>query len=186
MPYIAMRIGGAFRWGKLPAGACLKPSEAAYISNLTKWGMSDGIGVVAYGPASRVGFVGIGGPMRPDGFETVDLGLMRIAAQTSFLLYCDLIVADTDPLPRLSTRKLDVLHLMAAGKSNSAIARKLNLSQETVDTYVRRIFVKLDVSDRTSAVIKGVSRGIVIATDPQVEEAIRDRRRRNGWFVETE
>ena len=125
LPYIALRIGKAFRWGKLPEDASLQPSEAAYISQLSKWDMADGIGVVAYGPAARVGFVGIGGPKKPDGFETADLDLLRIAAQTSFLRYCDLIVSDTGPLPSLSNRELDVLHLMAKGKSNASIAKVL-------------------------------------------------------------
>jgi LuxR family quorum-sensing system transcriptional regulator CciR len=85
------------------------------------------------------------------------------------------MVLDVDPVPRLSNRELDVLHWMAQGRSNPAIARELGLSHETVDTYIRRLFAKLNVSDRTSAVVKGVSRGLVVASDPQIEEAIRAR-----------
>ncbi len=175
LPYIALRIGRAFRWGKLPEGVSLQPSEAAYIKSLEQWGMADGIGIPAYGSAARVGFVGLGGPKSPDGFETADMEVLRIAAETSYLRYCELMVADADPLPRLSSRELDVLHQMALGKSNASIARNLQLSQETVDTYARRIFLKLGVSDRTSAVIKGITRGLVIASEPQIEQAIRAR-----------
>ena len=175
LPCIALRIGRAFRWGKLPEGVSLQPSDAAYIKSLEQWGMADGIGIPAYGSAARVGFVGLGGPKSPDGFETADMEVLRIAAQTSYLRYCELMVADADPLPRLSSRELDVLHQMALGKSNASIARNLQLSQETVDTYARRIFLKLGVSDRTSAVIKGITRGLVIASEPQIEQAIRAR-----------
>lgn len=132
----------------------------------------------AYGSAARVGFVGLGKPLKPDGFETADLDLLRIAAETSYLRYCELIVADADDIPRLSTRELDVLHWMAQGKSNAAIARQLELGQETVDTYVRRIFTKLNVSDRTSAVVKGVTRGLVIASEPKIDAAIQARQPR--------
>ena len=175
LPDIALRIGRAFRWGKLPEGFALHASEAAYLKSLEQWDMTDGIGIPAYGSAARVGFVGLGGPDKLGGYETADLELLRIAAETSYLRYCELIVADTADLPRLSSRELDVLHWMAQGKSNAAIARELDLSQETVDTYVRRIFAKLDVSDRTSAVIKGVTRGLIIASEPQIDAAIRAR-----------
>ena len=78
----------------------------------------------------------------------------------------------------LSSRELDVLHWMAQGRSNAGIADMLDLSQETVGTYVKRIFAKLDVFDRTSAVMKGVMRGLVIASDPNVEAAAQQRRAR--------
>lgn len=175
LPDIAIRIGRAFRWGRLPEGFVLHASETAYLKALEEWGMADGIGIPAYGSASRVGFVGLGGPLRPDGFETADMELLRIAAETSYLRYCELIVSDASDLPRLSSRELDVLHWMAQGRSNAAIARELDLSQETVDTYVRRIFAKLGVSDRTSAVVKGVTRGLVIASEPEIDAAIRAR-----------
>ncbi|MEZ6001407.1 LuxR C-terminal-related transcriptional regulator [Hyphomonas sp.] len=186
LPFIALRIGRPFRWGKLPGTLSLQPSEIAYIKSLEKWGMSDGIGIPVYGSAARVGFVGISGPKEPDGLETADMELLWVVAETSYLRYCELIVADAEPVPRLSSRELDVLHQMAEGKSNASIARNLDLSQETVDTYARRIFLKLNVSDRTSAVIKGVSRGIVIASEPQIEKAIRDRHPDYGVSKETE
>ena len=178
LPDIALRIGRAFRWGDLPRDFVLQASEAAYLKGLETWGMGDGIGIPAYGAAARVGFVGLGGPDGPGGYETADLDLLRIAAETSYLRYCELIVAEVADLPRLSSRELDVLHWMAQGKSNAAIASRLDLSQETVDTYVRRIFSKLEVSDRTSAVVIGVTRGLVIASEPKIDAAIRARQPR--------
>ena len=175
LPDIALRLARPFRWGKLPEKTVLHGPEAAYLKSLAAWGMADGIGIPAYGPAARVGFVGLGAPKKPDGFERADLELLRIVVQTSYLRYCELIVADVSEIPRLSSRELDVLHWMAQGKSNAAIARQLELGQETVDTYVRRIFSKMDVSDRTSAVVKGVMRGLVIASEPGIDEAIRAR-----------
>jgi DNA-binding NarL/FixJ family response regulator len=48
-----------------------------------------------------------------------------------------------DPLQHLTERERDVLGLMAEGRSNSAIARKLFVSLKTVEANVRRIFDKL-------------------------------------------
>lgn len=175
LPDIALRIGTIFRWGKLPAGFTPTAAETAYLDSLEAWGMADGIGIPVYGPPARAGFIGLAGPDKPDGLETADLELLRIAAETSYLRYCELIVSQVEEMPRLSSRELDVLHSMAQGRSNAAIARQLSLSQETVDTYVRRIFSKMNVSDRTSAVVKGVVRGLVIASDPEIDAAIRAR-----------
>jgi len=175
LPAIALRIGRAFRWSQLPDDIVLTPAEAEYLESLKQWGMEDGIGIPAYGSAARVGFVGLGHPLQPDGFETADMDVLRLAAQASYLRYCELMVLDADPVPRLSSRELDVLHWMAQGRSNASMARELELSQETVDTYVRRLFAKLHVSDRTSAVVKGVTRGLVIASEPRIEVAVRAR-----------
>jgi DNA-binding NarL/FixJ family response regulator len=51
----------------------------------------------------------------------------------------------------LSTRELEVLRLVAAGKSNRAIAAELFISERTVERHVSNIFAKLDVSSRAAA-----------------------------------
>ncbi|MEZ5945922.1 MAG: LuxR C-terminal-related transcriptional regulator [Hyphomonas sp.] len=180
LPDIALRIGRPFRWGALPPEAQVQPAEADYIAGLAKWGLEDGIGIPAYGSAARVGFVGLGGPIRQNGFDMADMELLRIAGETSYLRYCELIVQEAADGPRLSSRELDVLHWMAQGKSNAAIAKILNVGSETVDTYARRIYSKLGVSDRTSAVIKGVTRGFVVASEPKIDDAIRARQPKGG------
>jgi two-component system, NarL family, response regulator len=63
--------------------------------------------------------------------------------------------------PELSERELEVLGLIAQGKSNPNIAATLSISENTVKTHVNRILSKLGVSDRTQAVIVAVKRGIV-------------------------
>ena len=51
----------------------------------------------------------------------------------------------------LTPRELQVLRLVAAGKTNKAIAAELFLSERTVDRHVSNIFAKLDVSSRAAA-----------------------------------
>lgn len=52
---------------------------------------------------------------------------------------------------RLTPRELQVLRLVAAGKTNKMIAAELRLSQRTVDRHVSNVFGKLDVASRTAA-----------------------------------
>ena len=51
----------------------------------------------------------------------------------------------------LTPRELEVLGLIAAGKTNKVIARELFLSEKTVDRHVSNIFLKLGVSSRAAA-----------------------------------
>ncbi len=60
----------------------------------------------------------------------------------------------------LSQRELEVLRLMATGKSNQQISTNLNIAERTVKFHINHIFSKLGVNDRTQAVIVALRRGI--------------------------
>jgi DNA-binding NarL/FixJ family response regulator len=60
----------------------------------------------------------------------------------------------------LSPREIDVLQLVAAGRSNKIIADELSIAEETVKTHMKSIMGKLSASDRTHAVSIAVKRGI--------------------------
>jgi NarL family two-component system response regulator LiaR len=53
---------------------------------------------------------------------------------------------------KISKRELEVLHLMAKGKSNQEIADELFVSLPTIKTHVANLFEKLDAKRRTQAV----------------------------------
>ena len=58
------------------------------------------------------------------------------------------------PVPRLTPRQKDLLHLLAAGHTNTQIARRLGISEGTVRTHLENIYKKLHVSNRTAAVTR--------------------------------
>ena len=70
-----------------------------------------------------------------------------------------------DEQPKLTARETEVMRLIAQGKRNKEIAVALDISEETVPVHVKKIFAKLNVSERTSAVKVAVSRGIVHMDD---------------------
>ncbi|GAA3455201.1 response regulator [Dactylosporangium matsuzakiense] len=61
----------------------------------------------------------------------------------------------------LSARELQVVRLVARGMSNQQIADELRLSLETVRTYLRRLFAKLGVNDRTHLAVLAHSAGLL-------------------------
>jgi DNA-binding NarL/FixJ family response regulator len=75
----------------------------------------------------------------------------RVAAGGSALdpkVISNLVAGRQRPgLQALSERELDVLALMAEGLTNTGIAERLVLSDRTVESHVRRVFIKLDVPE---------------------------------------
>jgi len=65
------------------------------------------------------------------------------------------------PRVSLSSREIEVLDLVAAGRSNTEIAAALFVSETTVKSHLAHIFSKLDVSSRTAAVSEARARGIL-------------------------
>lgn len=57
-----------------------------------------------------------------------------------------------DRLPSLSSRELEVLNVLATGKSTKEIARQMYLSEPTIKTHLASIYRKLEVNNRISAV----------------------------------
>lgn len=62
--------------------------------------------------------------------------------------------------PSLTEREREVLGIVAAGKVNATIAHELMISLKTVRNHVSNIFTKLQVSDRSGAIVKARKAGL--------------------------
>jgi DNA-binding NarL/FixJ family response regulator len=109
--------------------------EVSYADDL----LADRAGAVGYLLKDRVAYVA----------EFLD-GLTRVAAGGTVLdpdVVAQLLVRRRrdDPLRNLTPREREVLSLMAEGLSNTAIARKMVVTDGAVEKHVRNIFTKLDL-----------------------------------------
>ncbi|ASU57012.1 helix-turn-helix transcriptional regulator [Nocardiopsis dassonvillei] len=66
-----------------------------------------------------------------------------------------------EPAAVLSPREVEVLRLASEGRTNAAIGRALRISPTTVKTHLMRVYDKLGVGDRTSAVNQAIRRGLL-------------------------
>jgi DNA-binding NarL/FixJ family response regulator len=81
----------------------------------------------------------------------------------------------------LTARELQVLRLVAAGKTNRAIAAELFISEKTVARHVSNIFFKLDVSTRAAATAYAYQHGLEWARLHRITHSPSTRRSRKCY-----
>jgi len=62
---------------------------------------------------------------------------------------------------RLTSREMEVLKLIAGGRSNKEIASELYISEKTVKNHLTNIFRKIEVEDRTQAAVYAIKQGLI-------------------------
>jgi DNA-binding NarL/FixJ family response regulator len=70
-------------------------------------------------------------------------------------------LAEHTPRVALTSRELEVVELMAKGLRNKEIGAALDIAEDTVKIHVKNIFEKLEVIDRTQAVVSASQRGFI-------------------------
>jgi FixJ family two-component response regulator len=83
--------------------------------------------------------------------DAIELGLARDRAR----------LENESALAALSAREVEILNLIAQGRSNKEIARVLCIAPETIKSHLKHIFTKLNVERRAQAVSRAQSLGLV-------------------------
>ena len=174
LPTQALKHANAFVWPDDVNAGDLSDRERRYMVLVAQYGQARMIGTACYGPQGRAGFLGVGWSQNEPPTQDVLLAVHQIG-QVSFQSYCQIVRGD-EAMPALYNRELEVLGWICRGKSNPDIAERLGISRSSVDAYIRRIFAKLDVRDRTAASVKAYSLGLV-TTDEVADLVARAKRR---------
>jgi len=161
-PGYVLEQGVPMRWSESSRILAEDEDHEVFRRAMQEVGLGDGYNLPVYGPRGRKGTLAVGNPVSVEALENAPLDEMHLIAQAAHMRLCQLL-PDMAPTALLSARELEILEWVARGKSNGVIADILDLSAATVDTYLRRIFGKLQVSDRTSAAVRGVGMGLIAA-----------------------
>jgi LuxR family transcriptional regulator/LuxR family quorum-sensing system transcriptional regulator CciR len=150
-------------WDEAVASARMTDDMRAFVDAFVAAEMGDGVGIPVYGPNGRDGHCGLGFVSGVRRLRSAVLHEFQWVCQLAHVRYCALTIPRLGPPPRLSGREVEVLGWVARGKSNSLIGDILGISAHTVDAHMRRICLKLGVSDRISAAVRGIGIGLIHA-----------------------
>ncbi len=152
-----------FHWFEVDKKLNLNAQQKQFLVELKEAGLTDGIAVPVFGPMGTIAYFGLGCVEDTlDLTEEQELELQFACLQTHNRYFDISHINDEEPSKPLSPREKEVLSLVAAGLSNNFIADRLNISENTVDTMLRRVFAKLGVNNRISAVLKGIGSGLIL------------------------
>lgn len=161
LPRVAARRTLPFWWSEVEKMAQLDAEERAYLVKVRAQNLGPGLAIPVFGPNGRNGYYAAGIGHHRAKLDDAEIAELHAACQLAHLRYCDLILSALPENVNLSDRERQILGFVVRGHSNQMIASKLNISANTVDTYVRRCFDKLDVHDRVTAGLRGLALGLV-------------------------
>jgi two-component system, NarL family, response regulator len=106
---------------------------------------------------------GVNGYLLKDANVTVIAEAMRSICKGGDVLSASVLakVERRSHLAELSPREMDVLRCLAEGLSNKEAAAKLRVGDQTVKGYLKTLFQKLHVLDRTQAVVQAMKIGLL-------------------------
>lgn len=131
-----------------------------FVEEATRMGLTDGLAIPTSGLRHARGFFGVDNVAAED-LAKVDRSLMCAVAQHAHLRIDRIEEEHGAGIDGLSPREAEILNWVAAGKSNPETAMILGISEATVGTHLKRLFTKLGVHDRVSAVLAGFKLGLL-------------------------
>ena len=131
-----------------------------FVEEATRMGLTDGLAIPTSGLRHARGFFGVDNVATED-LAKVDRSLMCAVAQHAHLRIDRIEEEHGAGIDGLSPREAEILNWVAAGKSNPETAMILGISEATVGTHLKRLFTKLGVHDRVSAVLAGFKLGML-------------------------
>jgi|GEM_PF-2117315 len=137
----------------LKPNGSLKNLSALLLKYKNHLNMGAALTVPVYGPNAHYGFFYM--PVNTENDTNHRHRMFEFLCNAAHHRNVELKLESCEPI-KLSPREKNVLTELVKGKNNSLIAADLGISRHTVDEYIRRIYIKLDVHDRVSASVKAM------------------------------
>jgi DNA-binding CsgD family transcriptional regulator len=138
----------------------LSALQTEYIDRLNSMNLLDGWGIPVFGPFETIGCFLVGNQTGAVILTKQDMLVVQSVCQHIHLRIFELFDQKHTTI-RLSERKVEILFWMSKGKSKRDIAQILNISVHTIDAYVRRIYVQLEVDNNVEAVVKAIKLNLI-------------------------
>lgn len=153
-----------FHWFEVEDKMKLTREQRFFLRELRDAGMVDGLAIPIFGPKGTMAYFGLGSVDDKLDLPREQIMELQFACQRTHNKYLEINPELTSEAPRtkLSNRETEILTLVATGLSNNNIADRLGITENTVDTILRRTFRKLDASNRITAVLKGIGAGLIL------------------------
>lgn len=153
-----------FYWRDVAKIIKLTKAQKEFLRDLSDIGITDGIAVPIFGPMGAIAyfsFACVGGALN---FTQEEINELHLVCQQTHNRYTEITKKTSrhENDLKLSKRETEVLRLVAMGMSNNQIAGELSITENTVDTLLRRAFRKLGVNNRISAVVKAIGAGLIL------------------------
>ncbi|EDL50223.1 response regulator transcription factor [Erythrobacter sp. SD-21] len=132
----------------------------AHLDKLRALGVRNWVGFALYGPRNRDAFGSAGFSSEPSELAEGVLTATHSILSSAHLQICR-IMDRANPEISLSQRERQVLELMGSGKTSVEIGTILAISPETVKTYTKRLYEKLEANDRVTATVRALKLGLV-------------------------
>lgn len=148
-------------WSEVMRDPRLTAAQRNFFDIFKQARLGDGLGVPLFGPFGRNGYAGLGFEGKRPSLSRMEILRLQWACQLGHNRYCHLLRDKAPEHIALSPRETEILSWIAKGKSNSVVADIIGISANTVDTHLKRIYNKLDVSDRVTAALRGLAIGLI-------------------------
>jgi LuxR family quorum sensing-dependent transcriptional regulator len=151
-----------FHWRDLERRVGEDPAAKRVMREASEFGLVDGVAVPVFGPSGLAATASFAGTRRDlSETESIALHLVAIYAASRAEEIAWMPQAPVAPQANLTPREIDCLQWSSEGKTSWEIGEILNISERTVESYLKTAAQKLSARSRTQAVAIAMKRGLV-------------------------
>ena len=153
---------GMFEWSEIPRHLELRKKQRLCLNLGEEAGLHNGLAILMRGPRNQTAGIALATVEQKDAFDG-DLDLVSAYCHHFYAAFKRFKKRPAPDQPNvfLTDRERDILSMVLRGSSDATVAGRLNMSVHTVDSHMRKVFRKLEVNNRTMAVVKALTLGLI-------------------------